>query len=449
MRSPFPVDFLWGAASSAYQVEGASNEDGRGLSIWDVFARTPGKVFAGHTGDAACDHYHRYKEDVALMAELGLDSYRFSIAWPRIMPEKGVRNQKGIDFYKRLLVELEKHRIIPAVTLYHWDLPQWLEVDGGWRNRETVKYFSEYAEIVFAALGNEVPLWITHNEPWCTSFLGHALGEHAPGHTDWREALIVAHHVLLSHGEVVDLYRQLGQKGQIGITLNLSPIMPGTDREEDQEVARLVDGNSNRWFLDPLFKGVYPEDLLAVYELLLGPFDFVKAGDLKKISRPIDFLGVNYYFRRRVASDEMSNLFGITFLPAEGEVSAMGWEIHPYSLYLLLKRIQAEYTNIPIYITENGAAFEDQVVAGEIRDEARKKFLQEHIAAAARFISEGGNLKGYYVWSLLDNFEWAYGYDKRFGLVYVDYETQARMIKDSARWYQDMIHRNRSLREEK
>ena len=442
MTVQFPDGFLWGAATAAYQVEGATKEDGRGASIWDVFAHTPGKVYEGHTGDVACDHYHRFSEDVALMADLGLTSYRFSIAWPRIFPEQGVLNQKGIDFYKRLLEALHQHQIAPTATLYHWDLPQWLEDAGGWRSRDTINYFVEYADTMFRAFGDDVPKWITHNEPWCTSFLGHALGQHAPGHTDWKEALQVAHHVLLSHGEVVEVFRHAGQNGQIGITLNLTPVEAGTNRLEDKLTAQVVDGNSNRWFLDPLFHGAYPKDMLAFYQQIVGPLDFILPGDLAKISLPIDFLGVNYYFRNRVIHDAQSEMFGIRILPSEGELTAMDWGIHPDSLLQLLKRIQTDYTNIPIYITENGAAFEDQVDHGQVKDDRRTKYLHDHLEAAAQFISQGGNLKGYYVWSLLDNFEWSYGYAKRFGIVYVDYATQERIVKDSGKWYQQVIRAN-------
>ena len=440
----FPEDFLFGTATAAYQIEGAAKEDGRGTSIWDVFSHTPGKTLEGQTGDVACDHYHRFRDDIAMMTDLGMKSYRFSIAWPRIFPEKGVFNQKGMDFYKRLLEDLHNHHISPAVTLYHWDLPQWVEEEGGWRSRETIPYFVDYAETMFRELGDMVPLWITHNEPWCTSFLGHAFGQHAPGHTDWREALAVSHHVLLSHGEVVDVFRHSGQKGKIGITLNLTPTEPGTSQPDDQALAQIVDGNSNRWFLDPLFHGAYPEDMMAFYSQTFGPLDFIQQGDHSKIATPIDFLGINYYSRNRVVYDEKSELFGIRMLPPEGDPTQMGWEVHPDSLYHLLKRIEKEYTTIPLYITENGAAYEDEVVDGQVHDEKRQEFLRDHFLAAARFLQEGGNLKGYYVWSLMDNFEWSFGYSKRFGIVYVDYESQERIIKDSAKWYQQLI-RSRSL----
>ncbi len=435
----FPEDFLFGTATAAYQVEGAVQEDGRGASIWDVFSHTPGKTYEGQTGDIACDHYHRFREDVAMMADLGVKSYRFSVAWPRIFPEKGVLNPKGLDFYKRLLEELHNQHIVPAVTLYHWDLPQWIEEEGGWRSRDTIHYFVDYAETMFRELGDLVPLWITHNEPWCTSFLGHAFGQHAPGHTDWREALTVAHHLLLSHGEVVDVFRHSGLKGQIGITLNLTPTEPGSHQQADEIVAQIVDGNSNRWFLDPLFRGGYPEDMVAFYSQTFGPLDFIQPGDLAKISVPIDFLGINYYSRNRVVHDEKSELFGIRMLPPVGEPTTMGWEVHPESMYHLLKRIEKEYTTLPLYITENGAAYEDRVMDGQVNDENRVEFLKSHFASAAKFMQEGGNLKGYFVWSLMDNFEWSFGYEKRFGIVYVDYETQERIMKESAKWYRQLI----------
>ncbi len=435
----FSREFLLGAATSAYQVEGAVREDGRGASIWDVFSHEQGHVWNECTGDEACDHYHRYLDDVQLITHLGLNAYRFSIAWPRIFPEKGVLNQKGLAFYRGLLDALKERNITPVVTLYHWDLPQWIEDEGGWRSRDTIDYFVDYAETVFRELGDSVPLWITHNEPWCVAFLGHATGEHAPGRKNWHEAVAVAHHVLLSHGRTVNLYRRMGLKGQIGITLNLTPIEPGTQEAQDVTFAQIADGNSNRWFLDALFRGAYSEDMTALYAQFFGALDFIQKEDLQEIAAPIDFLGVNYYTRNRVVFDPTSDLFGLRALEPVGEVTAMGWEVAPESLYQLLCRVRDEYTRLPIYITENGAAYDDQLNAGEVHDELRIQYLRGHIEAASRFVQDGGLLKGYFVWSLLDNFEWAFGYGKRFGLVYVDYNTQVRTVKDSGKWLRDMI----------
>lgn len=439
----FPKDFTWGVATSSYQIEGAVNEDGRTPSIWDTFSKTEGKTYQGHTGDVACDHYHRYKEDVQIMKEIGVKAYRFSIAWPRIFPEEGQYNPKGMDFYKRLVDELLKREIIPVATIYHWDLPQWAyEKNGGWLNRESVKWYVEYASKLFEELGDVIPLWITHNEPWCSSILSYGIGEHAPGHKDWREALIAAHHILLSHGEAVKVFRDMNLKGaQIGITLNLTPAYPASEKEEDKLAVQYADGFANRWFLDPIFKGNYPEDMMELYSKIIGEFDFIREGDLETISVPIDFLGVNYYTRSIVKYNEDSMLKAEN-VPGPGKKTEMGWEISPESLYDLLKRLDREYTKLPMYITENGVAFKDEVTEdGRVHDYERIEYIKEHLKAIARFIEEGGNLKGYFVWSLLDNFEWAHGYSKRFGIVYVDYETQKRILKDSAFWYKGVIEK--------
>ncbi|MFV9568356.1 GH1 family beta-glucosidase [Thermoanaerobacter mathranii] len=440
----FPKDFVWGVATSSYQIEGAVNEDGRTPSIWDTFSKTEEKTYQGHTGDVACDHYHRYKEDVEIMKEIGVKAYRFSIAWPRIFPEEGKYNSKGIDFYKRLVDELLKKDIMPVVTIYHWDLPQWAyEKGGGWLNRDSVKWFAEYATKLYEELGDVIPLWITHNEPWCASILSYGIGEHAPGHKNYREALIAAHHILLSHGEAVKAFREMNIKGsKVGITLNLTPVYPASEKEEDKLAAQYADGFSNRWFLDPIFKGNYPQDMMELYSKIIGEFDFIKEGDLETISVPIDFLGVNYYTRNIIKYNENSMLKGEN-VPAPGKRTEMGWEISPESLYDLLKRLDREYTKLPMYITENGAAFKDEVTEDRrVHDDERIEYIKEHLKAAAKFIKEGGNLKGYFVWSLMDNFEWAHGYSKRFGIVYVDYKTQKRILKDSALWYKGVIQRS-------
>ncbi|AUW93079.1 beta-glucosidase [Sulfobacillus thermotolerans] len=441
----FPADFIFGVATSSYQIEGAVAEDGRTPSHWDTFSHTPGKVLGQETGDIACDHYHRYRQDVDLIADLGVSSYRFSLAWPRIVTEDNRLNTRGIDFYHRLLDALAERNVTPAATIYHWDLPQWLADRGGWANRDTVRYFTDYAQMVFQAFGDRIPQWITHNEPWCASFLSYGLGEHAPGHRDWREAVLASHHILLSHGETVKLYRAMGLKGQIGITLNLNVTDPKTDTDADRAAARRGDGFSNRWFLDPLFRGAYPEDMLDIFRPYVQNFRFIRPGDLETISTPMNFLGVNYYTRSVVFDEPGTSLLQLGHVvPAKDRVTEMGWEVHPDSLYRLLKRLAGEYTALPLYITENGAAYPDAVDAdGQVHDPLRTAYVQSHLQAAQRFVEEGGALKGYYLWSLMDNFEWAYGYSKRFGIVYVDFASQERILKDSAKWYKELIARHR------
>ena len=449
----FPEGFLWGVATAAYQVEGAAREDGRGPSIWDTFSHTPGKVFHGDTGDVACDQYHRLDEDLDLMADLGLMAYRFSVAWPRIQPEgSGPANQKGLDFYKRLVDGLRERSIEPVLTLYHWDLPQALEDRGGWTSRETSSRFAEYAGIVHEALGREVRFWITLNEPWVSAWLGYGVGAHAPGHSDPAKALAATHHLLLGHGLAVERMREAGGENEIGITLNLSPVRPAkVERPADVGAARRVDGHANRLYLDPIFRGSYPEDVLDHYRPDTD-LSFIVDGDLETISAPLDFLGVNYYMRHTVREAEGTRAGSILFpgvrartvTPHGAETTAMGWPIEPDGLTEILVRINDEYTDLPIYITESGAAFHDYAdPEGEVKDEERVSYLGAHIRAAQAAIERGVDLRGYFVWSLLDNFEWAEGYSKRFGLVYVDYATQRRTPKASARWYAGVISRNR------
>lgn len=438
----FPNGFLWGAATSSYQIEGAIHEGGRGVSIWDTFSHTPGKVHAGDNGDVACDHYHRYEEDLDILQSLGVKSYRFSVAWPRIFPDRGKLEQHGLDFYRKLIEGLQKRGIKPAITLYHWDLPQYLEDDGGWANRATVNAFVEYAQTLFREFGDLVPYWITHNEPWCTAFLGYGLGSHAPGHKDWNLAARASHHVLLSHGLAVQAYRKLGLTGQIGITLNLTHMETVGESPQDLRALDVADAFSNRWFLDPVFKSSYPEVLKNTHFTGVSDWSFIQSGDLEMISVPIDFLGVNYYTRGVVRFDA-ENRAGIAQLPPTLPTTEMGWEIYPDGLYKLLTRLRREYTGgLPLYVTENGAAFDDSLDGGHVHDAKRIDYLQGHFQAALKFIQEGGALKGYYVWSLMDNFEWAEGYTKRFGIVYVDYDTKERILKDSAKWYRDVISTN-------
>jgi beta-glucosidase len=450
----FPENFLWGTATASYQVEGAVNEDGRGTSIWDTFSHTPGKVYRGDTGDIACDHYHRLEEDLDLMADLGLRAYRFSVAWPRVQPEgSGAANQKGLDFYRRLVEGLRERSIEPMLTLYHWDLPQALEDRRGWTARETSERFAEYAGIVYDALADSVSFWITLNEPWVSAWNGYGKGVHAPGVKDTSKALTATHHLLLGHGLALQRMRSAGpEDNRLGITLNLSAVRPATGDGADIEAARRVDGNANRLYLDPLFRGTYPEDMLGHYASV-SDFSFVRDGDLGKISQPIDFLGVNYYFRNTVSAgrgesdlktaERFSDLNATTVLPEGVETTAMGWPVEPDGLTELLVRLHEEYTECPIYITENGRAVYDYVdPEGGVDDEERVAFLDDHFRAAHDAIEQGVKLRGYMVWSLLDNFEWAEGYSKRFGIVFVDYGTQRRIPKTSARWYKGVIERN-------
>ncbi|MFZ5825984.1 MAG: GH1 family beta-glucosidase [Bacillota bacterium] len=441
----FPNGFLWGAATASYQIEGAAHEDGRGLSIWDTFSRTPGKVAGGDTGDVACDHYHRYLDDVNLMADLGFQSYRFSIAWPRIYPTgAGAVNPKGIDFYKRLVDALLAKNIKPVVTLYHWDLPQALQDQGGWGNRDVAYRFQDYAATMFRELGDVVDMWTTINEPFCVSFISHALGEHAPGDHDWPLAVKVSHHVLLAHGLGVETFRQLMPAGkQIGITLNMTVAEPATDTEEDHAAAHRFDGWANRWFADAVFKGQYPADMLLYYKGL-GADDYIVDGDLRVISQPTDFVGLNYYTRAVCKADPGNPFLGMTSVPPTAPVTDQGWEIVPDYLRRLLIRVEQDWTRgLPVYVHENGCAMPDVLGPdGRVDDPGRLQFLKDHFAASHQAIEAGVNLKGFYVWSLLDNFEWAWGYAKRFGIVYVDYPTQRRIPKSSALWYREVIRQN-------
>jgi len=448
----FPENFLWGTATAAYQVEGAVEEDGRGPSIWDTFSHTPGKVRHGDTGDIACDHYHRLEEDLDLMADLGLQMYRFSVAWPRIQPEgRGPTEQKGLDFYRRLVDGLRQRSIQPMLTFYHWDLPQALEDRGGWASRETSERFAEYVGVVYEALSDEVGYWITLNEPWVSAWMGYGLGTHAPGRQGSDTALAATHHLLLGHGLAMERMRSAGDDNQLGVTLNLHPAHPSRDTRDDNDAARRTDGQANRLYLDPLFRGEYPEDILSFYAERGVDLSFVREGDLQKISVPIDFLGVNYYFRHliREAPEEplsqvpFSDLGARPIVPHEGEKTAMGWPVDPEGLMEMLVRIKDEYADVPIYVTENGCAVDDYIdPEGGVDDEERISYLDSHFRAAHEAIERGVDLRGYMVWSFLDNFEWAEGYSKRFGIVFVEYGTQRRVPKASARWYAGVIRRN-------
>jgi len=442
----FPADFLWGAATAAYQIEGAADEDGRGRSIWDTYSHTPGRVRDGDTGDVAADHYHRWRDDVALMAELGLRSYRFSISWPRIQPGgSGPVNQKGLDFYRGLVDELNERGIEPWITLYHWDLPQELEDAGGWPVRETAERFADYADVVAEALGDRVRYWTTLNEPWCSSFLGYASGAHAPGRHEHDAAVAAVHHLLLGHGLGVQALRARGAE-QIGITLNLAPMTPVDAHPAVADAVRRADGWQNRIFLDPLLRGAYPEDVRADLAGVTD-FGFERDGDAATIAAPLDLLGVNYYQTQVVSTSPMPGTNLAALGPTETPLTAMGWGVDPEGLGDLLRRLTSDYGDLPLYVTENGSAYEDEVTPdGSIHDVERTSFLARHLASAQQAIADGVPLKGYFVWSLMDNFEWAHGYSKRFGVVHVDYATQQRRIKDSGRWYADFLraHRERS-----
>ncbi|MBO3750235.1 beta-glucosidase [Streptosporangiaceae bacterium NEAU-GS5] len=454
----FPDGFVWGAATAAYQIEGGVDDGGRGASVWDTFAHTPGNVANGHTGDVACDHYHRYREDVRLMKRLGLQAYRFSVAWPRIQPYgSGPDNAKGLDFYDRLVDELLAAGIAPFVTLYHWDLPQALEDLGGWTNRDTAHRFADYATAVHERLGDRVGTWMTFNEPWVQAFLGYGMGIHAPGVSSPAAAFTASHHMLLAHGLAAARL-----SGRIAITMNLAPVLtPGqlndpdvTPGPADAEAVNRVDCLLNRQFLDPVLRGAYPDEVLSIVERHAG-LGHIHDGDLATINHPLDWLGVNYYtpFVVRSQPGEPANSAypgteDIAFSGAHGPTTSMGWAIHPSSLTRLLVRLSRDYPGVGLVVTENGAAFDDVVSGGRVADTDRISFLDGHLRAAHAAIEEGADLHGYLVWSLLDNFEWAEGYNHRFGIVHVDFASQRRTPKDSALWFRQVI-RNNGLHQER
>ncbi|MEN3539486.1 GH1 family beta-glucosidase [Microbispora sp. ZYX-F-249] len=439
-------DFVWGVATSAYQIEGAALEDGRLPSIWDTFCRVPGAIDGGDTGDVACDHYHRWREDVGLLERLGVDAYRFSVAWPRVVPDgAGPVNPRGLAFYDRLVDALLDAGIRPFVTLYHWDLPQALQDRGGWPERDTAQRFAEYAAVVAERLGDRVADWTTINEPLCCSWHGHLEGSMAPGVRNLEAAVRTSYHLHLGHGLAVQAVRAAARlTPSIGIVNNLSPIDPATDSEEDHAAARRLDGHVNRWWLDPVTGRGYPEDMLAVYGVDLP----IRPGDLETIATPLDYLGVNYYFRQVVTADPAGPVPYARQLEVPGATTtAMGWEVDAGGLERLLVRLTREYAAPRLYVTENGSAWADAVGAdGMVDDPQRLAYLEDHIAACGRAIEQGAPVAGYFAWSLLDNFEWAYGYDKRFGLVHVDYATQARTLKASGRRYAEIIAAGKRLR---
>ena len=438
LASRFPDHFLWGAATAAYQIEGAWDAEGKGESIWDVFCRVPGAIETGETGQTACDHYRRWKEDVRLLAELGLNAYRFSVSWPRVLPEgKGAVNERGLDFYDRLVDALLARGIRPFVTLYHWDLPQALQERGGWGSADAVGWFADYAAVVARRLGDRVHDWITINEPEVVAFAGHAHGVHAPGRRDWSLALRVAHGLLLAHAHGAAAVRATAREPSVGIALNLSPCESAGDAPGDVDAATRLDGYLNRWFLDPLYGRGYPSDLVEWYGDLLD----VEAGPP---DGGLDFLGVNYYSRRLVRAGGGGPLRLEQVTPADSELTAMGWEVFPEGLRRLLERLDDDYSPAAIYVTENGAAFDDAPGRdGRVEDEHRRRYLAAHLSAAAAALESEVPLRGYFVWSLLDNFEWAHGTSKRFGLVRIDYETQRRTIKTSGEWYRALVAASR------
>lgn len=441
LSKSFPSQFLWGAATAAYQIEGAVHEDGRGESIWDVFSATPGKVYNGDTGEVAVDHYHRTQEDLDLVKQLGPGGYRFSIAWPRILPQgSGSVNERGLDFYDRLVDGLLARGIKPFATLYHWDLPQVLQNAGGWTNRETAYHFADYAEIVARRLGDRVTNWMTLNEPWCSAYLGYGSGEHAPGVQDRQAAVNAAHHLLLAHGLAISRIKAAAPSAAtVGIVLNFTPAYPADNRPETLRDTASADAFSNRWFIEPLTRGVYPEGLFEAMRLAPPP---VQQDDMKIIATPIDFLGVNNYTRNVVWGSETPTL------PDQPETvrvpgatyTEMDWEVFPQGLTDLLVRLHQEYGVKKLFVTENGSAFADQWDGSDhLSDPSRVAYVREHVHAISKALEQGVPLSGYFVWSLLDNYEWAYGYSKRFGIVYVDYPTQRRVVKDSGRWYQAFV----------
>ena len=447
----FPEGFLWGTATSSYQIEGAVNEGERGESIWDTFAHTPGKIHQGDTGDVACDHYHHWKADIALMKELGYTAYRFSLAWPRLFPQgRGKINPAGVDFYSRLVDGLLEAGITPMVTLYHWDLPTALP--GGWTNRATAYAFAEYASAAVKALGDRVRLWTTLNEPWCSSMLSYSLGEHAPGERNLSAALRAAHHLLLAHGLAVPEIRSAaGKDAEVGIAINLAQLIPASRSRADLNSMRQYDGYFNRWFMDPLHGRRYPADIFKEY-IALGALDsdtpnFMREDDFTIIAEPLDYLGINFYQLHKIQAQpghELEPQRWNMVSSSQHPRTDMDWEVAPQGLYDLLMRVNWEYQPAKIYITENGAAYNDAPDAqGAVQDTRRIDYLRGHLDAVGRAIQAGVPAAGYFAWSFMDNFEWTYGYSQRFGLVYIDFATQQRFPKDSAYFYGEIARTNR------
>lgn len=439
-RSDFPPDFRWGCSTSSYQIEGGIHEDGRGESIWDRFCATPGHIRDGSSGAVACDHYHRWPQDLDLAQSLGTNAYRFSVAWPRIFADgRGTKpNQKGLDFYSRLVDGMLDRGLEPWLTLYHWDLPQALQDQGGWAARSTIDAFLAYTDVVSRRLGDRVKHWITHNEPWCTAFNGNFEGVHAPGLTSFKTALQVCHNVLVSHGLAIPIIRRNVPNGKVGAALSLHPLKPASDSAADVAATRRHDGLRNRWFLDPLHGRGYPAD---VWALLGDNAPQMQTDDLANIATPTDFLGINYYFPEIVADAPGQGPLATRVVEAHGvERTAFGWEVSPEGMVTLLSRVAKDYQPAPIYLTENGSTYDDVVGAdGSINDVERRRYLQRHLLALREILAQGIAVKGYFAWSLLDNFEWAEGYIRRFGLTHVDFVTQQRRLKLSGQWYRAFL----------
>ncbi|WNS40735.1 GH1 family beta-glucosidase [Paenibacillus sp. MMS20-IR301] len=435
----FPADFCFGAATAAYQVEGAWNEGGRGLSIWDTYTRVPGNIRNGDNGDTACDSYHRYEEDIACMKELGLRTYRFSISWSRIFPDgAGEINQEGLDYYHRLVDQLIANSIEPFCTLYHWDLPQKLQDNGGWKNRETIEAFAKYAEAMFEAFNGKIKYWTTFNEPWCVSFKAHYIGDLAPGEQNLQSAVGVAHHLMVAHGRAVQIFRKSGFDGQIGYAPNVSWREPYSSRPEDAEACRRRVGWMVEWFLDPIFKGEYPDFMLRAFEAH-GAKPDIRPGDMEIIHQPVDFLGINYYTGSLGRYKQDNGLFELEDIDEGYERTDFNWPIYPEGLYKVLMHMKQRYGAVPIYITENGACYNDEKADGKVRDPKRIEYLRKHLLQLNRAMEDGVAVKGYMAWSLLDNFEWADGYSRRFGLIHVDFATLERTPKESFFWYKKVI----------
>lgn len=434
----FPPDFVWGAATSAFQIEGSPLADGAGASNWQAFCHQPGRIVNNDHGDIACDHYQRYKEDIELMRQMGLKAYRFSINWARILPEgRGAINLRGLDFYKRILDELDTAGIVPYATLHHWDYPLALGEKGGWLERDSAPWFADYAALLFQQLGDRIQNWATFNEPWVIVHEGYVAGSHPPGLTDHRTAQKATHNILRAHGLAVQAFRAEGQ-GDIGIVVNLEPKYPSSDQIQDLEATARADAWMNRQFLDPIFFGSYPEELLDIWGIGADLFD---SDDFKLIQTPIDFVGINYYSRSVVCNAPQNQPFRADRVrQSQSKHTDMDWEIYPEGLHRCLTWVTERYGQIPLFVTENGAAFDDGPdTEGKIHDQRRIEYFRNHLLAAHKAMTSGVPLKGYFAWSLLDNFEWAFGYAKRFGLIHVDFDTQQRTPKDSAHFYRDVI----------
>jgi len=435
----FPKGMKWGTATAAYQVEGAAFEDGRGLSIWDTFSHTPGKVKNNDNGDVACNSYHRYEEDIELLDELGANVYRFSVSWPRIYPNgQGELNQKGLVYYHKLVNSLVDKGIEPMLTLYHWDLPQALQDQGGWANRNTIDAFSQYAETIFKEFNGKVKYWQTINEPLCAAFLSNYRGVHAPGYQDLQLAVDVSHHLLLAHGNAVKLFRELGIEGQIGTATNTTWREPYSNWVEDIEACRREIGHNIDWFLDPIFKGEYPHYLVDWFNKK-GAHPHIEDGDMEVIQQPIDFIGVNYYSGNVARYKENEGLLDIENIEIDYNHTHIGWPIYADGFYKVFHYLAERYGDIPLFITENGACCVDDLVDGKVSDQDRIHYYKQHLTAVSRAIDSGIPIIGYLAWSLLDNFEWADGYGKRFGLVYIDFQSQDRIKKESYHWYKEVI----------